>query len=81
MEVLSNCSALLSLFRDSPDAVHDVEKWLPRLHALVVGPGLGRDGALLDNVKVIFGITKCTSSGTRLLDLVTSEVFFLDFFV
>ncbi|XP_024434599.2 ATP-dependent (S)-NAD(P)H-hydrate dehydratase isoform X5 [Desmodus rotundus] len=37
---------------DSPDAVHEVEKWLPRLHALVVGPGLGRDDALLENVKL-----------------------------
>nr|KAF6369788.1 NAD(P)HX dehydratase [Myotis myotis] len=36
---------------DSPDAVHEVEKWLPRLHALVVGPGLGREEALLENVK------------------------------
>ncbi|XP_070264696.1 ATP-dependent (S)-NAD(P)H-hydrate dehydratase isoform X3 [Myotis yumanensis] len=36
---------------DSPDAVHEVEKWLPRLHALVVGPGLGREDALLENVK------------------------------
>ncbi|XP_036880712.1 ATP-dependent (S)-NAD(P)H-hydrate dehydratase isoform X5 [Manis javanica] len=43
---------------DSPDAVHDVEKWLPRLHALVVGPGLGRDGALLDNVKGILEASK-----------------------
>ncbi|XP_036156309.1 ATP-dependent (S)-NAD(P)H-hydrate dehydratase isoform X5 [Myotis myotis] len=37
---------------DSPDAVHEVEKWLPRLHALVVGPGLGREEALLENVKL-----------------------------
>lgn len=29
-----------------------MEKWLPRLHALVVGPGLGREDALLENVKV-----------------------------
>ncbi|XP_012320182.1 ATP-dependent (S)-NAD(P)H-hydrate dehydratase isoform X2 [Aotus nancymaae] len=36
---------------DSPGAAHEVEKWLPRLHALVVGPGLGRDDALLENVK------------------------------
>ncbi|XP_032170303.1 ATP-dependent (S)-NAD(P)H-hydrate dehydratase isoform X5 [Mustela erminea] len=36
---------------DSPSAVRDVEEWLPRLHALVVGPGLGRDDALLENVK------------------------------
>ncbi|XP_053419503.1 ATP-dependent (S)-NAD(P)H-hydrate dehydratase isoform X2 [Nycticebus coucang] len=38
---------------DNPDAVREVEKWLPRLHALVVGPGLGREDALLENVKGI----------------------------
>ncbi|XP_015106569.1 ATP-dependent (S)-NAD(P)H-hydrate dehydratase isoform X5 [Vicugna pacos] len=43
---------------DSPDAVHDVEKWLPRLHALVVGPGLGRDDVLLSNVKDILEASK-----------------------
>ncbi|XP_073877520.1 ATP-dependent (S)-NAD(P)H-hydrate dehydratase isoform X16 [Macaca fascicularis] len=37
---------------DSPSAVDEVEKWLPRLHALVVGPGLGRDDVLLRNVQV-----------------------------
>ncbi|PNI38254.1 NAXD isoform 4 [Pan troglodytes] len=37
---------------DSPNAVREVEKWLPRLHALVVGPGLGRDDALLRNVQL-----------------------------
>ncbi|KAM7111369.1 ATP-dependent (S)-NAD(P)H-hydrate dehydratase isoform 2-T2 [Molossus nigricans] len=43
---------------DSPDAVSEVEKWLPRLHALVVGPGLGRDDALLENVKGILEASK-----------------------
>ncbi|XP_036156308.1 ATP-dependent (S)-NAD(P)H-hydrate dehydratase isoform X4 [Myotis myotis] len=43
---------------DSPDAVHEVEKWLPRLHALVVGPGLGREEALLENVKGILEASK-----------------------
>ncbi|XP_057563364.1 ATP-dependent (S)-NAD(P)H-hydrate dehydratase isoform X2 [Hippopotamus amphibius kiboko] len=43
---------------DSPDAVHDVEKWLPRLHALVIGPGLGRDEVLLGNVKGILEASK-----------------------
>uniref|UniRef100_A0A0P6J488 ATP-dependent (S)-NAD(P)H-hydrate dehydratase n=1 Tax=Heterocephalus glaber TaxID=10181 RepID=A0A0P6J488_HETGA len=38
---------------DSPNAAQEVEKWLPRLHALVVGPGLGRDGLLLDSTKGI----------------------------
>uniref|UniRef100_A0A7P0T9R3 ATP-dependent (S)-NAD(P)H-hydrate dehydratase n=2 Tax=Homo sapiens TaxID=9606 RepID=A0A7P0T9R3_HUMAN len=43
---------------DSPNAVHEVEKWLPRLHALVVGPGLGRDDALLRNVQGILEVSK-----------------------
>lgn len=41
------------LFSDSPNAVHEVDKWLPRLHSVVIGPGLGRDEALLENAKVI----------------------------
>ena len=41
-----------SLRSDSPSAVRDVETWLPRLHALGVGPGLGRDNVLLEIVKV-----------------------------
>ncbi|XP_019299450.1 LOW QUALITY PROTEIN: ATP-dependent (S)-NAD(P)H-hydrate dehydratase [Panthera pardus] len=43
---------------DSPSAVRDVETWLPRLHALVVGPGLGRDNVLLENVKGILEASK-----------------------
>ncbi|KAM9039528.1 ATP-dependent (S)-NAD(P)H-hydrate dehydratase isoform X3 [Sarcophilus harrisii] len=43
---------------DSPDAVNEVEKWLPRLHAIVLGPGLGRDDALLENAKGIIEKTK-----------------------
>ncbi|KAG8517006.1 ATP-dependent (S)-NAD(P)H-hydrate dehydratase, partial [Galemys pyrenaicus] len=38
---------------DSPGAVRAVEEWLPRLHVLVVGPGLGRDEALLSSVQGI----------------------------
>ncbi|XP_045338055.1 ATP-dependent (S)-NAD(P)H-hydrate dehydratase isoform X3 [Leopardus geoffroyi] len=44
---------------DSPSAVQDVETWLPRLHALVVGPGLGRDNILLENVKDPVALTGC----------------------
>ncbi|XP_034376707.1 ATP-dependent (S)-NAD(P)H-hydrate dehydratase isoform X5 [Arvicanthis niloticus] len=43
---------------DSSNAVEEVEKWLPRLHALVVGPGLGRDDILLNNVRGILESTK-----------------------
>ncbi|XP_062982201.1 ATP-dependent (S)-NAD(P)H-hydrate dehydratase isoform X1 [Elgaria multicarinata webbii] len=43
---------------DSPDAVHEVEKWLPRLHSVVIGPGLGRDDVLLENAKGIIEKSK-----------------------
>ncbi|XP_065533988.1 ATP-dependent (S)-NAD(P)H-hydrate dehydratase isoform X2 [Lathamus discolor] len=43
---------------DSPNAVHEVEKWLPRLHSVVIGPGLGRDEVLLENAKNIIEKSK-----------------------
>lgn len=38
---------------DHPNAVQEVENWLPRLHSLVVGPGLGREKSILEHVKGI----------------------------
>lgn len=32
-----------------------MDKWLPRLHALVIGPGLGRDKNILSNVEQLIG--------------------------
>ncbi|XP_025051864.1 ATP-dependent (S)-NAD(P)H-hydrate dehydratase isoform X2 [Alligator sinensis] len=43
---------------DSPNAVHEVEKWLPRLHSIVIGPGLGRNDVLLENAKGIIEKSK-----------------------
>ncbi|XP_031194897.1 ATP-dependent (S)-NAD(P)H-hydrate dehydratase isoform X3 [Mastomys coucha] len=43
---------------DSSTAVEEVEKWLPRLHVLVVGPGLGRDSLLLSNARGILESSK-----------------------
>ncbi|KAM6978406.1 LOW QUALITY PROTEIN: ATP-dependent (S)-NAD(P)H-hydrate dehydratase [Tautogolabrus adspersus] len=43
---------------DSPNAVEEIEKWLPRLHSLVVGPGLGREGLLLKTVKEVIEKSK-----------------------
>ncbi|XP_066841661.1 ATP-dependent (S)-NAD(P)H-hydrate dehydratase isoform X4 [Anser cygnoides] len=43
---------------DSPNAVYEVEKWLPRLHSVVIGPGLGRDEVLLENAKGIIEKSK-----------------------
>ncbi|XP_017946736.1 ATP-dependent (S)-NAD(P)H-hydrate dehydratase isoform X1 [Xenopus tropicalis] len=46
---------------DHPNAVSEVDKWLPRLHTLVIGPGMGREDAILDNAKGI--IEKAKSKG------------------
>ncbi|KAJ3592324.1 hypothetical protein NHX12_007451 [Muraenolepis orangiensis] len=43
---------------DSPNAVEELDKWLPRLHSLVVGPGLGRDEALLKTAKEVIEKSK-----------------------
>lgn len=43
---------------DSPNAVEEIEKWLPRLHSLVVGPGLGRDDYILKTAKEIIEKSK-----------------------
>ncbi|XP_078402206.1 ATP-dependent (S)-NAD(P)H-hydrate dehydratase isoform X1 [Cetorhinus maximus] len=46
---------------DSSSGVVDVEKWFPALHAMVIGPGLGRDEKVLENTKVI--MEKCKQRG------------------
>uniref|UniRef100_A0A3Q3SDZ1 ATP-dependent (S)-NAD(P)H-hydrate dehydratase n=1 Tax=Mastacembelus armatus TaxID=205130 RepID=A0A3Q3SDZ1_9TELE len=43
---------------DSPNAVEEIEKWLPRLHGLVVGPGLGREDLLLKTAKEVIEKSK-----------------------
>ncbi|XP_026232927.1 ATP-dependent (S)-NAD(P)H-hydrate dehydratase isoform X1 [Anabas testudineus] len=43
---------------DSPNAVEEIEKWLPRLHSLVVGPGLGREDSLLKTAKEVIEKSK-----------------------
>ncbi|KAM6934166.1 ATP-dependent (S)-NAD(P)H-hydrate dehydratase [Xenentodon cancila] len=43
---------------DSPNAVEEIEKWLPRLHGLVVGPGLGREDILLETAKEVIERSK-----------------------
>ncbi|XP_017655441.1 ATP-dependent (S)-NAD(P)H-hydrate dehydratase-like [Nannospalax galili] len=48
---------LIVLFLDSSDAIQEVEKRLSRLHAFVLGPGLGRDDFLLNNVRGILEAT------------------------
>ncbi|XP_071786883.1 ATP-dependent (S)-NAD(P)H-hydrate dehydratase-like [Asterias amurensis] len=38
---------------DSQEAVEETCAWLPRMHTLIIGPGLGRDEALLKNVAAV----------------------------
>ncbi|XP_036450343.1 ATP-dependent (S)-NAD(P)H-hydrate dehydratase isoform X2 [Colossoma macropomum] len=50
---------------DSPNAVEEIEKWLPRLHSLVVGPGLGREDGILKTAKEV--IEKSKSKGIPII--------------
>ncbi|CAF0874228.1 unnamed protein product [Adineta steineri] len=43
---------------DSKSFSDDMNKWLPRLHALVIGPGLGRDKTVLSNVEKLIDILR-----------------------
>lgn len=38
---------------DTPSSTADIATWFPRLHALVIGPGLGRDPNIMNTVKVM----------------------------
>lgn len=40
------------------DVVDSITEWFPRLHSLVVGPGLGRDPVVLERVKKIMMVAK-----------------------
>ena len=48
------CSLLLLCVqaRDESDAVERISEILPKMHSVVIGPGLGRDDQLLTVVKV-----------------------------
>lgn len=43
---------------DAPNAVEEISEWLPRIHALVLGPGLGRDPSTFEKLEAIIGIGK-----------------------
>ncbi|KAK7097586.1 ATP-dependent (S)-NAD(P)H-hydrate dehydratase-like isoform X2 [Littorina saxatilis] len=50
---------------DHVNALAEFEKWLPRLHTLVVGPGLGRDTEVLKTVSSV--IQNCKARGIPLV--------------
>lgn len=60
--------------RDSLNAVEEIEKWLPRLHAVVVGPGLGREDVLLKTAKA-GGVCSCTEKSCRLSHVSLKHIF------
>ena len=45
----------MNFFSDNPS--DEFEVWLPRLHSLVVGPGLGRQRSVM-NVVTVSAVTK-----------------------
>ena len=36
---------------DSESSCADIAQWFPRLHSIVIGPGLGRDPGIMATVK------------------------------
>lgn len=38
--------------------VESIKDWFPRLHSLIIGPGLGRDPLVLSRVKKIIAVAK-----------------------
>lgn len=38
---------------DSRNSVSDICQWLPRIHSLIVGPGLGREQTIFENTKEV----------------------------
>lgn len=43
---------------DRKTAVKEVKDWLPRLHCIVVGPGMGRNPTIIENVKGVLELAK-----------------------
>ncbi|XP_055703766.1 ATP-dependent (S)-NAD(P)H-hydrate dehydratase [Phlebotomus papatasi] len=63
---------------DDHCAMEKMEKWLDRLHVLVVGPGLGREHAVLENVAAL--LKHCRHSGIKvILDADALHLLTLDF--
>lgn len=46
------------LTEDTPLSVESISQWLPRLHSIVIGPGLGRDDGILRTVKELLKLAK-----------------------
>lgn len=40
------------------ESAEAIASWLPRLHALVIGPGLGRDPSILATVKAVIAVAR-----------------------
>ena len=54
------CFASYFRSKQLPEAevLESIGSWFPRLHSLVVGPGLGRDPVILECVKKILAMAK-----------------------
>lgn len=43
---------------DAPNALESISVWLPRIHTLIIGPGLGREESIFKLVEAIINIVK-----------------------
>lgn len=43
---------------DAPNAMQEISQWLPRIHSLVLGPGLGREPATFEKLEAIIEMGK-----------------------
>ena len=61
------------------DVVESITEWFPRLHSLVVGPGLGRDPVILECVKKIVMVAKIMQKNL-IIDAVSGYLGLIFFF-
>ena len=50
-----------NIYRNSGNPVEAIKEWLPRLHSVVIGPGLGRLQSVLDVVKSLIADLRARS--------------------
>lgn len=61
-----------SINRDTADVEQEMSKWLPKLHSVVIGPGLGRDENLLNKTAKIINMIE-TLNRPMVIDAVRIE--------
>ena len=50
---------------DTEYGIEEIDQWLPRLHAVVLGPGLGRNQSMLGRISIIIEKAKSRQIPTQ----------------